>query len=403
MLPAFSRPYEDEVLSSWLTRLAFDNGLNRRMLLTGAGLKLEGKTDFNIDHLNDIGALDVLSDYANCSSDAIRNASLHYYNNKLFTVKNNGIIPLIWQAKRPVSIFNDASGQGNLLFCPSCLARRDHPVYYRRKWRLSISFVCLQCKCYLREVCPHCSKPSSKMRDVSAMADYKNCDRYLLACGTCKGDISKCIPQTAPEHIIRMQQQINNYLDQPYSTKERYSVGYFKVVHGIARMLLKNSLNLRYGPFVSYVYHQTQTVDYRLDHRNADLADLTVRQRADVFRMAMWLLEEWPGRLTKLCIKYRLNQKSMLSIVPDAPLWYYNAIGDLPDGTSKEDRVPKRWTLSVEDLQSIEDRRRRWRYDIDVQEEYYDGNTSYIDPLPEYDRTRDLYEMLYVKRYRSYY
>ncbi|WP_240315404.1 hypothetical protein [Mucilaginibacter pineti] len=196
-----------------------------------------------------------------------------------------------------------------------------------------------------------------------------------------------------------MQQHINGYLDQAYSATERYSVGYFRVLHSLARMLLKNLRNVRYGAFITYIYRQTKTPDYRLDNRRAELRELPIKQRADVFNIAAWLLEEWPDRLIKLCTKHGINGESMLNVVYDPPLWFEKAMDKLPHSAWKEDGVPSDYSTPQIHAHEIEQTRKRWRYDFDDQEDYYSGSHSYIDLNDNDDRLRDLHETLYSRRY----
>src|ERR1700752_1038063 len=103
LLPAFCPPYAGEVLSSWLTRLAFDNGLSRSFLLANINLDIPiSKTALNIDRLTDIEKLDKLSEFTNCPPVVIRDTTLHAYENKLFTKSPDGSIPSHWIAKRHI-------------------------------------------------------------------------------------------------------------------------------------------------------------------------------------------------------------------------------------------------------------------------------------------------------------
>src|ERR1700754_2088326 len=244
LLPAFCQPYPNEALSSWLTRLAFDNGMNRSLMIANFDLGIHHeKTALNIDRIREVEKIDLLSSYTNCSVAGIRNTTLHTYENKLFAKRPDGVIPAKWitinnvRARHCINKNTYTKGKDNVLFCPSCLSDRSQPVYYRKSWRLSVSFVCPDCGCYLREACPHCGLPSSNMNKLDEMPDYDSIDEYLLACGSCKKDISDCVAEPAPAHIIKLQKHINEYLDQPYNVTERYSVGYFRVIHGLVRFL----------------------------------------------------------------------------------------------------------------------------------------------------------------------
>jgi hypothetical protein len=232
LLPEFSKPYADELLSSWLTRLSFDHGLNRSALIKLMGITCGQRSyDWSIDRLSCSKMFNQMAGYVNCTAKEIRNATVWCYENKLFSSYENKAFPGIWAAKRVMQGIRKESNKANMLYCPSCLAKPGNPVYYKKQWRLAVSFVCVECNCYLRECCPHCGKGSSNMNDLFSAYKYETSGDYLLACGHCEKDISQCEPEPAPEHLIIIQQKLNTYLEQSYSSTPRYSVGYFNLLN----------------------------------------------------------------------------------------------------------------------------------------------------------------------------
>nr|WP_067054264.1 TniQ family protein [Mucilaginibacter sp. L294] len=201
LLPAFSKPYPDEILSSWLTRLSFDHGLNNARLLKML-LDKKDTNNWHVDRSFNDEQVAALAAYTNCSPDEIKNTTLLSYENRLYEPQSKSMVPSTWTPKKHTSkkvcpkVHKEHSG---LFFCPGCLSRPNRPVYFRKQWRLAISFVCPGCGCYLKETCPHCkSGGSSRCMKLKESLD-KTIDEYLLACHQCQEDISQCMAEVAPE------------------------------------------------------------------------------------------------------------------------------------------------------------------------------------------------------------
>src|ERR1700748_3556360 len=124
LLPAFSKPYPDEVLSSWLTRLSFDHGLTQARLLKTLLTRRE-TNNWNVDRSFNQEYIETLAACTNCSEDEIRETTLLYYADKIYDQKTNHIIPGVWTHKRYISkgrLFNNGNSQFGLLYCPGCFA-----------------------------------------------------------------------------------------------------------------------------------------------------------------------------------------------------------------------------------------------------------------------------------------
>ena len=80
LLPAFSKPYEDELLSSWLARMAFDHGLSTRELCT---LIWAGYYGQDMDRLASDDQMCILATKVNSTLEEVRSMTLHSYENKL--------------------------------------------------------------------------------------------------------------------------------------------------------------------------------------------------------------------------------------------------------------------------------------------------------------------------------
>lgn len=133
-------PEPDELLSSWLHRLAHANGIAPRScagVLGLGGAMWSARLDLRLPC--DIAAL--LSDRAEISPEALATMAMSDW------VLAPLLLPLRESANRNRSTW--------LQYCPLCLGEDESP-YFRRQWRLASRVSCFVHGCGLRDRCPAC-------------------------------------------------------------------------------------------------------------------------------------------------------------------------------------------------------------------------------------------------------
>src|SRR5947209_10971922 len=158
--PVHLKPKDDELLSSWLVRLAWAHGVK---LHTFCSLAWPGKQIWNrdIDKSADAEMVEVLSTKTGTNIERARATTLAAYENVLYE-KHNLFGPTSWIM--PVGIYHRRRRQFGLQYCPHCLAEDKEP-YYRRKWRLAFIVTCERHHIVLHDRCPRCEKPINFHRD----------------------------------------------------------------------------------------------------------------------------------------------------------------------------------------------------------------------------------------------
>ena len=377
LLPAFSKPYPDESISSWLTRLSFDHGLRRSALLRliGANPKRD-LSSWGIDTLFNDAQIRTLTEYTNCSADEILQTTLRTYEGKLFDTTPIGSIPSMWLATKAGEKRLKQAGKGiGTLFCPSCFAKKDQPVYYRKHWRLAVSFVCIECKCYLRESCPHCKNGPSDMNNITDLPFGKTIAEYFLECGNCQCNISDCNPIPAPEHVIAMQHQILELINGKGTATYGGSVNYFKTLYKLTGILLGKRYWSCLSRMVDHLYKiHPHVVDLKPEIYSLNVRTLPLKLQADIFSIACWLMDEWPTRLIDMCTAFQVSSADLLPRLTDLPEWVNKMITDrLGEFSETKWRARirrERPPLEDHDVIQIQSNRES-DYDIDIDEHYY--------------------------------
>lgn len=171
------KPLEDELLSSWLTRMAIEH---RRPLSIFLSLYVrhEGsaisRTD--IDFLYDRKLLDTLACKSSLFSKDILQMSLRSEEGHLF-VCNDCLYP-----PRQIRKLIDKRTHHGLMYCPKCLAE-DKVPYFRKKWRYTFYNVCPKHKVFLTDRCWSCYERInlSKIKHLKELCFCSKCEYNLRA------------------------------------------------------------------------------------------------------------------------------------------------------------------------------------------------------------------------------
>jgi hypothetical protein len=166
------KPLPDELLSSWLTRVAFAHGQNPYVFhnLHLPGMPLWSR---DVDRAHSAGLVAGLSAVSGVSVPRIRAASLNQFRNLGLNATAHGEWPFILSA----GIYHRKRRRHGLQFCPRCLSAGT--AYFRRTWRFAFVLKCPACSEALSDACPHCDAPIIPHRTLSDMR----------ACYRCRGNI----------------------------------------------------------------------------------------------------------------------------------------------------------------------------------------------------------------------
>jgi hypothetical protein len=150
--PVRYKPMPDELLSSWIVRLAHGHGMRAKSF---CNLALGAKTrvmTVDVDRFSPEWLLASLAFHTGTRLEVVRQTTLRAYEGMLYPQFHTaGCLPWVISVKLPR---NARLGPG-LQFCPYCL--RDDPVpYFRLHWRVALLTFCERHHCLLLDRCPNC-------------------------------------------------------------------------------------------------------------------------------------------------------------------------------------------------------------------------------------------------------
>lgn len=313
--PLKLRPQDDELLSSWLVRLAL---LHRTMPMTFTNLYMpESKNRFwsvDFDLQADPEMLAALSLKCGAPAESLLSMTLGSFEGYLVEriYRRSGGTPFI----TPLGMRGRRCTLPGLRYCPLCL-REDAQPYFRKKWRLAFSVLCRRHGCYLLDRCPNCEIP---------LTPYLACKSGKVEiCYSCGKNILGGKVELASEGngIFIALEKIYSVLDEGFTLIEGNEVRshlYFQVLHQILRLMASK----RYGPRLQ------EGVDIeRIDvYRYKNFESVPLLGQAWMLVKAAWLLDEWPQRFVEICQRQKLFSSVLLKDFEQAPFWYWQVVGE---------------------------------------------------------------------------
>lgn len=323
--PVHLKPQEDELLSSWLARLALAHGQTVASFTyrVWPGRILVAR---DVDLWNDPTIFETLSTMTSTPLARVFAATLASYEGWLFDKPRQCHLP--WALPRYLNI--RPQRPFGLQFCPWCLASDNDP-YFRRGWRLAFMILCPLHRTLLLERCRRCGMAVCYERQ----ATQKPATQWTLTqCYSCRTDLRKFaqpryhrpVESAELEFTVFLQTALRSgWVDLPQNGVI-YSHLFFTGVHHLVRRLtygrmaepLKASLSRRYG------------IDLPIDclpGKTFIFERLQISQRRSLLQAVNCLLRDWPNNFIQFCRDNNLACDFLLGDrSQDLPFWYLRVV-----------------------------------------------------------------------------
>jgi len=315
--PAHLKPLPDELLSSWLVRLARAHSLK---LHTFCSITWPGKAMWNrdIDKSVDDEVLNVLARKTGTAIERVRQTALADFEGMVYEKHNPyGNTRLILS----LGIYHRIHKGYGLQFCAACL-KDDEDPYFRRIWRLAFITTCTIHNKTLLDRCPICEEPMNFHRN-----QYQ--DKSITICHICGEDMRDCAKYqrtSYKQEIIFQKKLVYGIKDGWYviSDKEQmYSILLFNVLRQIMKVLLVKHKELE--GIMPYFIYELMPNDLE-DNQIADIEKHDVIYRRALMLMVEWVLSDWPERFITVCKIKGIWSSTLLKDMKDIPYWYYSIV-----------------------------------------------------------------------------
>lgn len=327
--PVHLKPREDELLSSWLVRLAGSHGLSPNSFLYILWPQYNFPTD--IDIYVDPAILEVLAEGTATQISRATATTLHAYENSLFEAEDShGTYPWIM----PID-FTPRNKLFGLQFCPRCLSENKEP-YFRRRWRLAFITICERHLTPLLDSCPRCGSCITSFTSRTSIQQNQ-----IVICPSCNVDLRAAIsPSTLSENDpeVKFQQYLMEVLNQGWTeikgSGSVYSQLYFKVLHSLMKLLSSSPSSSSTRDSICQHYGIPQ-ISLSLPGRTPSLEKLRVEARQSILKMARLWLQDWPDGFIKFWERDKLGNYNFFACQfskdcnqKEIPFWFWIVLHD---------------------------------------------------------------------------
>lgn len=299
-LPVHPQRKPDEVLSSWIVRLAHHNHLKVHALCRRIYGNQAPVWNRDVDRLVPGWLVEALELMTRIPADEIRSYSLADLSQSVnghHEANGNAawVLPLgVWHRKRLAH---------GVQFCPLCL-RLDVEPYVRRSWRLAYYTECEHHHVLLEDRCPRCGAAFDYFRGELGHSSVTRAAR-MSVCVHCGCDLAYAQvhrfewPTWELTLAVRTLQFMNSF--GWASVGDRVFMPAVELLGAIRQLITVMASPRRGGELFDAIAEQLWPEGYEvLADRGKLYERRSVLDRHRLFGMAVWLMLDWPGRADML-------------------------------------------------------------------------------------------------------
>jgi hypothetical protein len=323
--PIHLKPYPNEILSSWMVRLAHANGLK---VHTFYSLVLGHKKNIwnrDIDKSAPEWLLETLCSFTGTSPQDIFNTTLRSYEGVLYE-KHQSCGNTQWL--NPLGLYHRVHNDYGLQFCPICLGQ-DMDPYYRKFWRLGFYTECEKHHILLHDRCPDCGKAVNFHR-VELGKKNKIKPKSLSSCYECDFDLRlspKIRIECSDWQTVIMYRTLLDFHEEGWSLTDNlvfnYSHQLFDVLRSLCVFLSSRRSNLLLKDIQQRLGINSYIITTIL-HSNFEKR--SVIDRHILLLCSLWLILKWPSRFLEMIFIHKIRYTDISRDHTDLPYWYQTVL-----------------------------------------------------------------------------
>ncbi|WP_432723882.1 TniQ family protein [Jeongeupia wiesaeckerbachi] len=290
--PAHPHPYRDELLSSWLVRVAHANGLKVQTFCAQEFGNDHQLWNRDIDRLAPNWLIEAMSEKTGRPIKRVRETTLLGYEGKLYD-KYHPAGQLRWIL--PLQMYHRKRRGFGLQFCPKCLAEGAEP-YYRRSWRVALYTFCPKHDVMLQDRCPQCGSGIAFHRLELGRPEVIEAPS-LACCWSCGFDLRESPTDRVNRWNGRTFQSWSKALrliDKGAADSTRFDYSKVAVLHQFCSLMV----SVRLAPkLITYVHGRTHQPSAVLATGRFAFELRPIGERHYVLELSWWLIGRWPSRL----------------------------------------------------------------------------------------------------------
>lgn len=287
--PAHPHPFRDELLSSWLVRVAHANGLKVQTFCDHQFGSKRQIWNRDIDRLAPTWLIETMSDKTATPLKLAINTTLQTYEGVLYD-KYHPSGQLRWIL--PLQIYHRKRHGHGIQFCPQCLTEDADP-YYRRSWRIAFHTFCSKHRIMMLDRCPHCGNGIAYHRlELGKPKIFHS--KSLANCESCSFDL-----RDAPRENLEINDSFvlsswTNAIDSLTRRSCNFDFDTLKILHHFCALLV----SVRLAPNLQkYICTHASQQLIPLREKRLSFEQYPLHQRHHVLLLAWWLMGLWPSRI----------------------------------------------------------------------------------------------------------
>jgi hypothetical protein len=318
--PIHLKPLPDELLSSWIVRLAHAHGYKVQTMclyLFGRNRNIWSR---DIDKLAPDWMREVLTRATGATTAQFEQTTLHAFEGVVVDQVNiNGM----GRGFVPLGVFHRSRTRAGLMWCPHCL-REDNAPYFRKAWRLAYFTVCTRHQVYLEDTCHCCKAPVVPHRSDMFGRNIIPNPSLITHCYRCQANLQECLPQAADAPSVRLHAIFEMALSQGYihwaTNPSLHSVLFFDGLNAlISGLMSKRGCQRLLGAsvFSNIDFSQSSSGIWEM---------MPLPMRRQLMYAVATLLEDWPANFVDLIHQCRLRYSDLKGGRTYLPFWFEKVI-----------------------------------------------------------------------------
>ena len=318
--PYQPRPLTDELLSSYLVRLALGMDLKPITFLNTVWGSARNLLAQDLDNFVPQRVAARIEAGAGVCPDELQSMALSSYAGTLLTSHNpRGRNPWLL----PITIDNNRRHRPGLQFCPICLATDSAP-YFRKRWRVGFVTSCTIHGVLLRDRCAACDAP---VHQHSAPSPGN--------CSACGCNLAVPTASVARYDHIGWQAHLEAGLDRGWimlGDEPTRAHVVFAIVRQVAALLVNGKRAHRFREEAARAWGGDPS-PYAKPTARQPIEYLDVAERHRLFDMVERLMQGWPHRFVHACHEANVHRSHAIKDMTDPPFAYEEVMRAYMDRT----------------------------------------------------------------------
>ncbi len=322
--PIRYKPHPDELLSSWLVRLARGHGLRVQTfcnLIFGNRLQVWNR---DIDRLGPDWIVDVLSERTGTPIDVARGTTLRSYEGWLYPAfKASG--SLQWVTS--LQVFHRTRQGFGMQYCPQCLLE-DRDPYFRKVWRVAFITTCPKHQCMLKDRCVECGAGVVFHRGDMGRSDGHHRES-ISNCYACGASLSR----RSVEAIEIYDREVMDWLS--VLSRSVMMGDYNQQVTGTIDVMRQMAVLLTSGfstvKLHAHVCNALVVPEIPLIRGHISIEARTLAERHHLIQLIGWMMLDLESHLRGAWQAKVVRYNHMLKDFERAPQFYRNIVGAFSD------------------------------------------------------------------------